>query len=243
MARVVYGPLVSNVKGSIGGVTFQGNPSGSIIRTRPQLSRVSTNKQTTSHGKLQYWLYQWQNITQDQRDQWNMFAQVWVKENKFGEEKTLTGWNWFFSVNWWRKAMDLSQLSSPPAHNVPPSAPSFGMELSAGDIVLRFLEAFDFTLNNVAVWSSAPTRRNTLSINQIRKLVTVIKVDPGDTLDITSTWETAVGIDWNPAALFPNANVYFCLEAINKSSGITSPMLCTKNDTPSDSEDSIYYYI
>ena len=242
MARITYGPLVTAIKGSIGGVTFQNNTSGTIIRSRPRPTRVSTTKQTIAHAALQQLLYEWQNITQSQRDEWNEYASVWTKENKFGESKTLTGQNWFTSVNWWRNELDETILAGPPAHTLPQAAPSFAMILSNSDVKINFLSAHDYVNNPVAVWSSLPTKKNTLSINQIRKLVYVFRTTPADPYNLTALWEAAIGLDWDPSNNFPDANIFFCLESIRESSGITSSMLCTKNETPSADEDSMYYY-
>jgi len=243
MARIIFGPLVTSVKGSIGGVTFQGNTSGQIIRRRPQLSKSSTVKQTASHVSLSSFLYEWQNITEAQRDEWNDFATAWTKINKFGQTKTLTGFNWFFSVNWWRVELSQAILSSPPAHTLPSSPPDFGIIMSNTDIEIQFLSSHDYVTNPVAVWSTIPTKKSTLSISQVRKLITTITATPANPLNITAEWETATGLDWNPSVNFPTANIFVCLESIALSSGITSPMLCTKNSNPIDSsDDSLYYY-
>lgn len=243
MARIIYGPLVTAVKGSISGITFQANPSGSIIRSRPRTTKVSTTKQTQSHSKLSRLLFEWQAITQTQRDLWNEYAAAWTKTNKFGQTKILTGLNWFTSVNWWRLYLDTSILANPPAHDLPDAPPSFALILSDTDIYLNFLDSFDYSINALAVWMSIPTKKNTLSINQIRKLVTVFQATPLDPINITSQWETATGLVWAPANNFPNANIYVCLESIRKSSGITSSLLCTKNSTPTEETETMYFYL
>lgn len=242
MARVLFGPLVTAVKGSIGGVTFQNNPSGSIIRSRPHVSKASTIKQMASHSELANLLYLWQQITQDERDEWNSFAATWTKENKFGESKTLTGLNWFTSLNWWRLHLSLATYDSPPAHVLPQAPPAFALILTDSTISINFLEAHAFPENPVAVWTSLPTKKNTTSINQIRKLVMVIEAAPSDPLNITAEWEAATGLDWTPNVTFPDANIFVCLESMSASSYITSSMLCTKNSTPSEEEETIYYY-
>lgn len=243
MARILFGPLVTSVKGSIAGVTFQQNTSGQIIRRRPQLSKASTNKQTTAHSDLQRLLFEWQQITESQRDDWNTYASVYTKTNKFGEVKTLTGMNWFTSVNWWRLALGESILSDPGTRILPTDPPAFAMLISASDLLIQFLESHDYVNYPVAVWASLPTKKSTLSINQIRKLITIITSAPANPLNITTEYETATGLNWNPSVDFPNANLFVCLESVAKQTGITSPMLCTKNTTPIDTgEDALYYY-
>ena len=242
MARVLFGSLVTAVKGSIGGVTFQNNPSGSIIRSRPHLSRVSTVKQTAAHVKLENQLYDWQVLEQGERDMWNEYASVWVKENKFGESKTLTGLNWFISVNFWQNLVDHDKHLVPPDHTLPPAPPSFSMIMSDSDIKILALESFDYDNNSLILWTSLPTKRNTLSINQIRKYVMQIESLPDTPVSIKNHWKAATGLNWNPSVNFPSANIFICIQSISKDSNITSSMLCTKNNTPSATDDSIYYY-
>ncbi len=243
MARITYGVIVTEIKGSIGGVTFQKNPSGSIIRSRPTLSKSSTTKQTLSHQKLGVLLFEWQNITQAQRDLWNDFALAWTKVNKFGETKTLTGLNWFTSCNWFRLALNQSLLADPPAHDLPQAPPTFTLDFNDATMEIEFTQAHDFVNSPVLVWASTPTRKNTLSINQVRKLVTIINAAPSNPLDITALWELATGLPYTPTTLFPNANIFLCLESVNLSSGISSAMLCSK-DTPSPTDfgTTMYYY-
>lgn len=242
MARILFGPLVSAVKGSISGVTFQNNTSGTIARNRPRPSKSSTVKQSQSHAALQNLLYQWQNITQDQREQWNQFAAAWPKENKFGESKTLTGMNYFTSVNFWRLELSLSLLESPPAHTTPLAPPSFEIVYSGSDMYLFLNEPFDFTNNSLIFWSSLPTKRNTISINQIRKQVAILDNTFTSGQDMTTEWETCMGFSWDFSANFVNSNIFYALQSISRSSGITSSMLITKNTVPAEATESLYYY-
>lgn len=242
MARILFGPLVTAIKGSIGGVTFQGNPSGSIIRSRAHLSHVSTNKQTASHADLQKWLYEFQNLTQDQRDQWNTYASVWTKTNKFGEVKRLTGENWFISVNKHNYIIGQALKTVPPDHIIPSAPPSFEIIATASSLSIDFTSAHDFVNNPVMIWASIPTKKNTLSINQIRKYITVLTDAPADPLDITALWESATGLTWDPSNNFPLANIFVCLECISKASGITSPMLCSKSSGITEEEETYIYY-
>jgi len=239
MARIVFAPLVSSVKGSIGGVTFQGNPSGQIIRLRPFISRSSTVKQTLAHTKLTSLLSQWQTVSGANKDLWQTFADTWEKTNKFGQSKTLTALNWFVSVNWWRTQLGVAVLEAPPAHTLPEAVSAFEIQISTPSLIIAFEDAHDYAKSPVAVWSTPPTRKNTLSINQVRRLVTVIDSDPGASYDLTAEWENEFGMSWAPDTLFPNSNIFVCCESIRLSTGITSAYLCAKSNI---TEANYYYY-
>jgi hypothetical protein len=243
MARILFGGGVSAMRGSVGGLTFQNNTSGNIVRSRPHTSRASTPKQTTAHVALGQLLYQWQQITGEQQESWNMYAATWTKINKFGQVKRLSGANWFTAANFMRIQMELSILSSPPAHTLPQPPPEFFMSYDATHLYFNSISVFDYVNNSLILWSCTPTRTNTLSINQIRKQVVIWNAAPANPVDITSLWELATGISWAPTTVFPNANIFYCLQSVSKASGITSAMLCTKNITVTPADDSMLYYL
>jgi len=242
MAKIIFGPIVESAKGSIGGVTFQSNAAGTIIRSRPHVSRKSTHKQNIKHLVIAKINWRWQQLTEAEREQWNTFAATYTKTNKFGQVKKLTGLNWFFSVNFWRIQINLAHLTTPPIYGSPMAPPDFSLILSNSAIKINFLEAHNFDLYPVAVWGMLPTKRSSFSLNQTRKLIEVIEVPPSDPYDITTNWSDKIEIAWNPSVSFPSANIFICLESFTRSTGITSTMLCTKNTAPAQQNDDMYYY-
>lgn len=242
MARIVY--TLGELMGSVGGLTFQRNRSGKIVRQRPTVGKKNTTKQQRSHQLHANALRGWQLLTNEQRSNWNTYALTWTKENKFGQTKTLTGANWYESVNFWRNLLSLALLTNPPAHDLPERTPTFEILLSDTSVVISFTSAHDYVTSPVIVYTTNPTSKSTNSINQIRKYVTIIDADPGATLNITALWETATGLEWNPLINFPSANIFVCLESVRASSGITSAMSCGKENTNTiiTEEESILYY-
>jgi len=242
MARIVY--TIGEIFGSIGGLTFQRNSSGKIIRGRPTVGKKSTSRQQRSHAVHNELLRGWQLLTNAQKDLWNTYGNTFVKINKFGQDKTLTGANWFESLNFFRQLLSLPLFTSPPAHLLPSSPPTFEIELTATTISINFTSAHDYVDSPVVVWVTIPTRKISNSINQIRKFALIISAAPADPLDITTEWETATGLSWSPVTNFPNANIFVCLESVKASSGITSPMVCGKKSTTEfTEEETMYYYL
>jgi len=229
MARIVYS--LGELKGSIGGNTFQNNRAGHIVRQRPTVKKQSTLKQQAAHASHHNLLYQWQQLTSDQKDAWNTFAATYPKTNKFGENKTLTGHNFFLSCNYMRLAISLSILADPPEHILPGEPPSFTIDLEQYSLNVERTGSISYAEDALIYWISLPTRRQTTSINQIRKWVAIEASEPGNPLDLTAAWEAATGIVWNPVQNFPNSNIFVCLQTVSKASGITSALLCAKAST------------
>ena len=152
--------------GNLGDITFQRNTAGTIVRLRPRPSKSSTTQQTTAHINHIDWSYEWQQLTQDERDDWNTYAGTWTKVNKFGQTKTLTGLNWFESANYYRLELGESILTAPPVHDLPQAPPDFDINITDDTISLTFNEAHDYDVSPVIVWVCAPTKRGTQSLNQ-----------------------------------------------------------------------------
>ena len=243
MARITY--TLGELVGSIGDLTFQRNNAGTIIRLRPKQKKSSTSKQTTAHIKHIQWLYEWQQLTQEERDLWNTYSATWTKVNKFGQTKTLTGQNWFESANYYRADLGESILTAPPVHDLPQAPPDYDINITADTISLTFNEAHDYVVSPVIVWVSAPTKRNTSSLNQTRRIALIIQAAPANPLDITSEWEAATGMTWDPENIFPTSNIFVFLQSIRRSAGIGSTLLTKNTNTIeiTSSESSIYYYI
>ena len=228
MAKIIY--TLGELRGSIGGLTFQNNASGHTVRQRPVPKKSSTVKQQASHASHQNLLHEWDLLTVTEKDLWNSFASVHDKVDKFGTSKTLTGANWFLSVNYMRLLMGLSILTSPPAYSVPSSAPTFTIQLLPDSLKVFINPTYSSVASNLIIWGSLPTTRVKSTINQIRKYITIITAPFTNPFDITTAWEVATGITWDPLNIFPTSNIFICLENIGKATGITSPMLCAKEN-------------
>lgn len=229
MAKIVY--TLGTVKGSIAGLTFQGNRSGYIVRRRPQVHKSSTQKQTLAHSKLQHWLYEWQQLTSSQQMAWNTFALAHPKPNKFGELKSLTGANFFMSCNYMTDLTGVGLITDPPVYALPDAAPTFTLIATVDALKINYTSSFDYTDQSLIIWATPPTTRNTATINQLRKFVLINNSDPSNPQDITSAWESAMGITWNPHTQFPSANIFISLQPVGELSGITGALLVNSIST------------
>jgi len=224
MAKIVF--TLGTIVGSIGGLTFQENGSGYIIRRRPQPNKSSTTLQQTAHQNLQNWLNKWQGLTDTNRMNWNTFAGLNPKTNKFGQVKNITGANWFMSVNYMRILQSLSQLNDPPTYTLPHSLGTWDVSTGMTTISITGLNTFDYTDTSYIIWTTLLTTRSKPTINQIRKYLGIVSADPGATYDITTLWNTATKLTYSSSLFSGNAKFYICLEPVCKSSGITGALEC-----------------
>jgi len=154
MARIIYSPVVTEIKGSIGGMTFQKNASGAIARLKPKKAKTNTQKQKDQQPRTKLLQQYWQNLTLAQKIEWNTFAGNHNKIGLNGQEKKLTGYQWFLTINQNRLLFDNAMLSVPPVYEI--VNPIDSVSLNFDESGLRFdIYRNDFTTpyNEVAYCS------------------------------------------------------------------------------------------
>lgn len=231
MAKVEYGALVTALKGSIGGWTFQSNRSGNIVRLRSGPFRAVTNKQTLAHQSLIQFLQLWQQLSSVNKTQWNIYATTWTKTDRFGTVNTLSGLNWFQSINYYRDLLSLSILNTPPVHTLPIDVQSYSLIVDATKIEIEFNPVFNPTDNALLIFSSSFSTRVTTSQRQYMRLTNVINSGPYGVIDITSEWEATHQISWPPSAAPICGRIGVQIQTINVNSGISSTALSTTSAT------------
>lgn len=86
--------------GSSGGTVFSRNRSGAYIRARSVPVNPNTGRQVSARNLTRNLSIAWQTeLTQYQRDLWDVVADLIDWQNKLGESIKLTGLNWFVRTN------------------------------------------------------------------------------------------------------------------------------------------------
>jgi len=222
MARVQYGAVVTELEGSVGGFTFQRNSSGSIVRARPTQSKTSTPKQTLAQSKHATILNQWQRLTLSQKEMWNDYAALYTKVNAFGQDKKLTGLNWYESINQVFDQLGITQVEEPPAHFVPSGVPSFSIEITALTLKVIFDPVFTPTDEDLSIWTTQPVTRVTANLRNEYRSTAVVTGDNYGTIDITSAWSAAHGIPWPPTSNVACFTIGVLIRSCSRDSGICS---------------------
>jgi len=231
MGKVTFGALVTDITGSIGGLTFQTNRSGNIVRLRPGPRRTSTTKQTISHQKHIEFLQLFQQLTGANKTDWNDFALANTKTDRFGQVRTLTGQNWFESVNQNRELVGESILNSPPVHILPAAVQDYALTVDQSKIEIAFSPSFNPTDGALLVMTTYPTTRTTTSFRTAIRTTKVIPSGPFVTIDLTSDWESTHSIPYPPSTIANCIDIGVSVQVIRKSSGIQSTALFKTSGT------------
>ncbi len=230
MARVQFGAGIDAIKGSIGGWTFHKNRSGNIIRLRGQASKESTTKQTAAHELHQKFLQQFQKLGLPSKQLWDTFALTFPKDNKFGEEKILTGQNWFESVNQNRELVQESILEIPPDHLIPVGVPATTLTIDETAIKLDVATGTDLTDIAFIIRTTFPQTRTTTSVRSALRLTKIITTATSGIIDLTTDWETTHGLQYPPSTTAACFTIAVMIQTLQIESGITSPGLILVDD-------------
>lgn len=125
MALVRYGGGVLAISGSIGGQVHSHNRSGPYIRARTTPVNPQSPRQNLVRSIIQVLAPAWSNdLTQAQRDQWEIYANEIVRTNKLGAKIKHTGYNHFIRSNTpILQALDTRVDDGPTILTLPPGDP------------------------------------------------------------------------------------------------------------------------
>lgn len=229
MARIEYGAVVTDIIGSIGGITFQHNRSGKIARLRPKTHKKPTDAQMLRQVKHMGILYAWQQLSGLQQTAWTDYADLHTKENMFGDTKKLSGLNWYESVNLSRDLIGLPNIAMPPAYNLPCAVPLYTVTINQSKIEINFIAPFNTANDALLIRATNPISNTTVNFRGQWRLITFKDTGFVNNVDITDEWKDIFTCVYPPSGNQVFVNVGIMVQTICKSSGIQSIGLVSIN--------------
>jgi hypothetical protein len=98
MARIKYSGLVTEIKGSIGGTTFQSSAYGYTIKNKPNMVKPQGKSQRLRQQYMSLAVRAWE----PQRLTWVAFATKFPQYSKNNRSSQLTGYNLFCKIHFFR---------------------------------------------------------------------------------------------------------------------------------------------
>lgn len=101
MAKTKLAAPLSGLRGTIGGLTYSENSSGTFVKPWAPPSNPKTTPQTTQQSHLARMPGLWAALTPTQRADWNTFAALPAQQlfDSLGQSYYASGWNWFVKCN------------------------------------------------------------------------------------------------------------------------------------------------
>jgi hypothetical protein len=99
MAMVKLGALVSNIRGSIGGITFRRTRYGISVYARQNFRSMANLLSNDALPTLAYLNQLYRELEESEREAWRALARTWTFPNAFGDQVNLTGRNLYQKCN------------------------------------------------------------------------------------------------------------------------------------------------
>jgi hypothetical protein len=100
MALMKFGSLATDVRGSVGGLTFSKNRFGHYVRGRVKPVNPHSERQDNIRATMSSMRNIWDGtLTAEQRTAWNLYASKVSIQNKVGESVNATGYNQWCRTN------------------------------------------------------------------------------------------------------------------------------------------------
>lgn len=222
MAKVQYGAMITELTGSIGGTTFQRNRSGNIARTRSGTPKSITPKQSASERILANNLVDWQNLTLLEQQAWDTFATANPKTDRFGTVKTLSGLQFFTSVNISLELVSHTEIIIPPSFQV--TLPYNLTTFTVDDVKIGIQQTAPLSefKDGLLIFFTGPLKRTTTSFRRHLRLVAATSVSPATFLNLTTFYESAFNMTWPWAGVPGGYRIGCMIVSVEELSGITS---------------------
>lgn len=168
MARVTYGALVTDIRGSLGGTTFQRNKYGSSAKNKSNPGNSGTTFQTGIRQAVRYVTQLWSQLSETDRNLWNSFATTYPQPVKNNPSVNMSGYAVFlkFNVLWYMRVGYTANTPSFTLSTLPTISPT--IQLSGGFLFFNDNSATTDLLTVLMFSVSAPIRQ---SINYAKNRV------------------------------------------------------------------------
>lgn len=197
MALVQLGPIISSLKGSIGGTTFSAVRNGTVAKNRVTGKRINTQKQLGALSVSKSVAYLWSSLTPIQKDLWNDYALANTFTDRYGVTSSLTGYNWCRALNQNSLLKDSLLIDEPPVYASSPALPSIGVTAYPSDLLFQFSTPINPLTTFVVVFVTPPTRRRAKYNRGAMLLLDLSGVDTTESFSIKEAWELATGLDYS----------------------------------------------
>lgn len=196
MARVTYGALVTELKGSIAGTTFQNNPSGAIARSRPYTPVNPSAEQSDRQLALINLVAYWPTLSVANRNLWNALAAAHNKINDWGNYVKLNGYQWMMSYNLNAYTVGDAPWPYPQSYLLatPPNAFTLSADATKFDIDFPSTPTWDGYW--AAIYVTQPMRLSSLKLRKSTFLLSVFHAGTDLHIHIKDLYEAFFNLTW-----------------------------------------------
>lgn len=223
MARVIYGGGVTEYIGSIGGTTFQSNGSGFIARNKPVYRKRKSIDAQNVLSNFSVISQAYRNRSSGSKALWVAFALANPFTDLWGNVKTISGLNYFCSINTYRNFIGAALLGNPPTFTLPSAFPAFTLTINTNTLVIDTATPWGTASETILVFATRATTSKSLNLNRNLLFIDGFKGDAATSRDITAAWEDVTKQNVNTALFVPDNWTRIVAYKFLDSTGLTLP--------------------
>ena len=142
---LVKGSMVTEMSGSLGGITAARNKGGQYLRARATPVDPNTQPQQTARAAMTQLVTAWiEDLTEQQREAWRIYAENVTTTNRLGDTISLSGQNWYIGCNTPRIRAGLARVDDAPTVYDQASLAPVSIAVTGQDL--------DVTFDDTASW-------------------------------------------------------------------------------------------
>ena len=225
MARVTYGPLVTELAGSIGGVTFQKNSSGNVARLRSKKPLNPSQSQSDQQVTLSMLVSLWPSLSQANKDTWDALAAAHDHITPWGETKTLNGYQWFMACNLNNISCGFPVLSTAPAFAsiTPPN--TFTLSSTDATFAINMVAGWNPGTDKILIYATPPIRHSSLKLRRNMFVLTSYTGGEIFTLSIKAAYEALFNLTWATFQPGSDCNIIIRARQVEHLTGMSSALV------------------
>ena len=215
MARVTYGESITEYVGSIGGVTYLRNASGPIAKLRSNPPVNPSPLQSPNQMYLAKLVAYWPTLSEGYKGQWGTLAAFHKHTTPWGYTKTLSGYQWFMSVNMHSHKYADFIYNYPFTWQTLAPPDQFELIATPTEFYCKWTNTYS-PPHSLLIYLTLPLRQSSLKLR--RSLFYVGYEEdplPLSTLDLIDKFETLVGVTWATFYASSNCSIICRLQEIN----------------------------
>ncbi len=193
MARITLSGIATDLRGSVGGSTFQQSQGGLVMKNKSNNIKRISLKASTTKGFSQYLNQTWRMLTEPKRLQWNQYASFLAQQQHNNPGLFISGQNIFFRYNYYQLAIFQTYVDVPVFGVSNKLLDSLAIANNAGALEITFGRAIGN--NTEMLWLELSNqipqsqKRSPSGTKVIPQLIT-----NGTTFDITNVYNKFYGV-------------------------------------------------
>lgn len=221
MASIQVGGPITALRGSIGGVTYQSNRSTPLARSRATGTRRMTSRQASVITKAAGLTVTWRTLSFPDQEKWLLFANAHHRVNKYGQERVLSGYQWFLTINAALALTGTPAVIAPPDYLFPDVPQSVNLIAFASLLQIEYAFQSLQPTTRMVIYTTPPRVSVGLSPRSLFRLTKVFTPQESAVLNIVAEWVSVHKMPFPPT--FPaNFQLAALVYTVHSVTGLTT---------------------